>query len=63
MKGQRKGGIAELILVVTAILAVVKLLGILPIRWSTVFAPVRLGIMAVILALLVIWILNRWGRR
>lgn len=63
MKGQKKGGLVEIILAVTAVLAAVKLLGILPIRWSIVFAPVRFGIMAVILLLLAVWILDYWGRR
>lgn len=63
MKGQKKGGIAEWILAVTVVLAIIKLFGIVPIRWSTVFAPIRIGIMAVILLLLAVWIMDDWGRR
>lgn len=63
MDGRRKGGIAEIILAITAGLAVCKLLGILPVRWWTVFAPIRLGILAVIIALLAAWILDHKGRR
>lgn len=63
MNGQKRGGIVELLLKITVILAALKLLGILPIRWVTVFAPIRLAIIIVILVLLVIWILSYWGRR
>lgn len=63
MDGRRKGGIAEIILTITAGLAVCKLLGILQVRWWTVFAPIRFGILAVIIALLAAWILDHKGWR
>ena len=63
MNTDKNDGIVGLLMKITVVLAVLKVLGILSIRWIEVFAPAGMAAAIVVLGLIGIWILGHWKRR
>jgi len=60
MKNEKKGGIIEIAVLVTAILAVLKLLGIIGVSWGIVFLPMLMAAAGLAVLIILAWI---WDRR
>lgn len=63
MNTDKNDGIVGLLMKITVVLAVLKVLGILSIRWIEVFASAGMAAAMVVLGLIGIWILGHWKRR
>jgi len=60
MKNEKKGGIIEIAVLATAILAVLKLLGIIGVSWGIVFLPMLMAAAGLAVLIILAWI---WDRR